>query len=134
MRFCQSCVIPDTRPNIEIDSTGVCNACRAHNTRPYIDWKSREKSFAAVVENAKERSRGYDCLIPVSGGKDSIWQVMKCLEYGLTPLAVTWKTPGRTQLGQHNLDCLLRLGVDHIDYRVSPTVERKFVYQSFKQK
>ena len=133
MKYCSRCIIPDTRPNIQMDASGVCNACRAHESKPVIDWENRRKSFAAVVENAKSRSKGYDCLIPVSGGKDSTWQVMKCLEYGLKPLAVTWKTPGRTQIGQHNLDCLVKLGVDHIDYQISPSVERRFVYRAFKK-
>ena len=111
MNYCKRCIIPDTRPNIQIDDSGICNACHAHKSRPSIDWTSRETCFRAVVQNAKDRSRGYDCLIPVSGGKDSIWQVMKCLDYGLTPLAVTCKTPGRTELGHLNLDCLVRRGV-----------------------
>ncbi len=133
MKYCTRCIIPDTRPNIKIDVDGVCNACRAHESRPDIDWESRKRSFHAVVANAQANSRGYDCLIPVSGGKDSTWQVVKCLEYGLNPLAVTWKTPGRTELGRHNLDCLVQLGVDHIDYQISPRVERKFVLRSFKK-
>jgi hypothetical protein len=46
---------------------------------------------------------------------------------------VTWKTPGRTEIGQRNLDNLVRLGVDHIDYQINPRVERKFMYRSFVQ-
>ena len=53
-------------------------------------------------------SNGYDCLTPVSGGKDSTWQIVKCLKYGLNPLAVTWKTSVRTPVGQKNLDNLNR--------------------------
>ena len=131
MRYCQRCILPDSRPNLEINADGVCNACTAYGTRPAIDWPAREHAFRAVVENGKSRSKGYDCLIPVSGGKDSTWQVIRCLEYGLNPLAMTWRTPGRTQLGQANLDNLIQLGVDHIDYQISPVVERKFVYRSF---
>jgi len=131
MRYCTRCIIPDSRPNVEFRADGVCNACEAHASKPNINWRSREETFRSVVEHAKSRSQGYDCVIPVSGGKDSTWQVVKCLEYELTPLAVTWKTPSRTELGQQNLDNLVRLGVDHIDYQISPTVERKFLYQSF---
>ena len=130
MKYCHHCVIPDTRPNIEIGDDGVCNACTAHASRATIDWVEREERFRAVVEHAKSRSNGYDCLIPVSGGKDSTWQVIKCLDYGLNPLAVTWKPPSRTNVGRHNLESLVRLGVDHIDYQISPPVERKFVYLS----
>jgi len=130
MRYCTRCLIPETRPNITFDEVGVCNACRAHETRREIDWAAREKNLLEVVRHAQSRSAGYDCLIPVSGGKDSTWQVVKCLEYGLRPLAVTWKSPARTELGAENLANLIRLGVDHIDYQVSPTVEKKFMVQA----
>lgn len=130
MKYCKKCVIPDTRPHIELDSSGVCNACRANATKKNIDWTSREKAFRSVVKNAQERASGYDCLIPVSGGKDSTWQVIQCLEYGLRPLAVTWKTPARTELGTLNLENLIRLGVDHIDYQISPKLEAKFMWKT----
>ena len=90
MRYCSNCILPDTRPNLGIGADGVCNACKSHGTKMDIDWAARERAFDAVVANAKSRSTGYDCLIPVSGGKDSTWQVVKCLEAGLNPLAVTW--------------------------------------------
>ena len=133
MKYCQKCIIPDSRPNIAFDTNGVCNACLAHSTKREIDWERRQRAFCAVVEHAKSRSTGYDCLIPVSGGKDSHWQVVTCLEYGLNPLAVTWKTPARTEIGAQNLANLVSLGVDHIDYQVNPKVEHKFMYQALVQ-
>lgn len=133
MNYCQHCVLPDSRPNLVIESDGVCNACHSHGTKTDIDWTQREALFAEVVKNAKQRSRGYDCLVPVSGGKDSTWQIIKCLEYGLTPLAVTWKTPARTAIGQQNLDNLVRLGVDHIDYQINPKVEAAFMLRAYEK-
>ncbi len=130
MRYCQACVLPDTRPNLVIDESGICNACRNHRTKKDIDWDARERAFRSVVADVKARARGYDCVIAVSGGKDSTWQVLKCLEHGLNPLTVTWKTPVRTDIGQRNLDNLVGLGVDHIDYQVNPEVERKLVHQT----
>jgi N-acetyl sugar amidotransferase len=130
VRYCTRCLIPATRPHITFDAAGVCNACLAHGSRPQIDWPARAAAFAEVVRHARQRSRGYDCLVPVSGGKDSTWQVVTCLEHGLKPLAVTWKTPARTEIGARNLANLVSLGVDHIDYQVSPAVERKFLYQA----
>lgn len=127
MRYCTRCVIPETRPNIAFDAEGVCNACRQHEQRVEVDWDERARAWAQLVDGAKSASSGYDCLIPVSGGKDSTWQVLTCLEHGLNPLAVTWKTPGRTPLGQRNLDNLVSLGVDHIDYQVDPKVEARFM-------
>jgi len=133
MRYCQKCILPDTRPNLVIGEDGVCSACRSHGTKKIIDWRARQDAFKDVVATARERSRGYDCLIPVSGGKDSTWQVLTCLEHGLNPLAVTWKTPGRTEIGQQNLDNLVALGVDHIDYQVNPKTERKFMLQGLEK-
>lgn len=135
MRYCTQCILPDTRPNLNFNVDGVCDACTGHTRRKAeLDWEAQAAKFAQVVANARQPGAGYDCLIPVSGGKDSTWQVVKCLEYGLKPLAVTWKTPGRTPLGQANLDNLVRLGVDHIDYQVSPDVERKFMYRTLVEK
>ncbi len=133
MKWCRNCVLPDTRPNLVIGDDGVCNACKTHLTKPDVDWNAREAMFRQVIESAKASSGGYDCLIPVSGGKDSTWQVVKCLEYGLTPLAVTWKTPARTPIGQRNLDNLIALGVDHIDYRINPKVESRFMLRALER-
>lgn len=130
MKYCARCITPDTRPNVELDADGICNACRTHEARASIDWAARARAFADVAARAKGRSRGYDCVVPVSGGKDSTWQVVTCLEHGLKPLAVTWKCPSRTPLGARNLANLVALGVDHIDYQISPVVERKFLLAS----
>jgi N-acetyl sugar amidotransferase len=126
VRYCRNCILPDTRPHLVLNEAGICNACESHGSKRTIDWTARERAFRDVAAHARARSSGYDCLIPVSGGKDSTWQVVKCLEYGLKPLAVTWKTPGRTAIGARNLANLVNLGVDHIDYQVSPAVEKKF--------
>lgn len=134
MRYCQKCILPDTRPNLVIGSDGVCVACKTSvQKETAIDWQARERAFAAVVESVRSKKSGYDCLIPVSGGKDSTWQVVTCLKYELKPLAVTFKVAGRNPLGQKNLDNLVRLGVDHIDFQVDPSVEAKFMLTSLKK-
>lgn len=131
IEYCTKCLLPNTRPGVIIDADGISNVWKtAGNEKSNIDWPAREDAFRKLVENIKKSSEGYDCLIPVSGGKDSTWQVIKCLEYGLNPLAVTWKTPARSELGQKNLDNLVALGVDHIDYQINPNVEKKFMLKS----
>jgi N-acetyl sugar amidotransferase len=133
VRWCARCVLPDSRPNLEILEDGVCNACHAHETKRTIDWEARRAAFADVVARVRALDRPYDCLIPVSGGKDSTWQVVACLEAGLHPLAVTWKTPGRTEIGAANLANLVSLGVDHIDYQVNPRVEARFMVETLRR-
>ena len=129
MTYCKRCILPDTRPGITIDEFGICSACRGHDLKENgIDWKAREQDFAKLADAAKQRSAGYDCIVPVSGGKDSWYQIIKAQEYGLNVLAVTWRTPARTEIGQRNLDEMIRsLGVDHIDYSINPDVERRFM-------
>ncbi|MBI4042388.1 MAG: N-acetyl sugar amidotransferase, partial [Deltaproteobacteria bacterium] len=84
MRYCQRCVLPDTRPGLVFSENGVCNACLNHPQKEsLIDWSKREEAFKKIIETAKNQSCGYDAIIPVSGGKDSTWQVACCLEYGL---------------------------------------------------
>ena len=134
MRYCSSCILPDTRPGLTFGEDGVCSACRAHGVKQTeVDWDARAARFAELVERVRERGAPYDCLLPVSGGKDSTWQTLKCLEAGLHPLAVTWKTPGRTELGQRNLDNLVELGVDHLDFQINPVVERRFMLKAFER-
>tara|TARA_B100000886_G_scaffold303975_1_gene234919 strand:+ start:6596 stop:7708 length:1113 start_codon:yes stop_codon:yes gene_type:complete len=133
MNFCKICVLPDTRPNLVIGEDRICNACKIHNKNFQINWKKREKEFLKIIKKFKT-TNNYDCLIPVSGGKDSTWQVLKLLKYGLKPLAITYKTPGRTKIGEQNLKNLKNLGVDHIDFEVNPRVESEFMLQTLKRK
>lgn len=133
MKYCSKCVLPDSRPNLIIGEDGVCNACKTNSDKPNIDWSKRKNDFEQLVKHVKANSKRYDCLIPVSGGKDSTWQTHLCLEKGLTPLAVTWATPARTEIGHKNLQNLIDLGVDHIDYRINPEVEKRFMWKAFQK-
>jgi len=131
MIYCRTCILPSTRPGTLIDETGDCQPCRNKRLfKELTDWSQRRQEFKALTASVKEKTSRYDCLIPVSGGKDSTWQVVTCLEHGMVPLAVTWKTPGRTRIGQKNLDNLVSLGVDHIDYQINPSVEKRFMLES----
>lgn len=131
--WCKNCLLPNLRPNLVIEKNGNCSACNNFSNKKKINWKKREKEFATLVKKIKSKKLRYDCIIPVSGGKDSTWQTIKCLEYGLNPLTVTWKSPQRTKIGQDNLDNLISLGVDHIDWTVNPEIEKKLTLESYKK-
>ena len=81
----------------------------------------------------KKKNKTYDCVIPVSGGKDSTWQVLTALKYGLRPICVTWKTPARNKIGSYNLKNLISLGVEHIDFSINEKVEKYFTFKAFKR-
>jgi len=135
MRYCKICILPDTRPGITIGDDGVCSACLGHRDKEErIDWAARRGAFEDLVEDAKNRSSGYDCIVPVSGGKDSWYQIVRAKEFGLNVLAVTWRTPARTEIGQANLDSMIaNLRVDHIDYTIDPDVEKRFMKAAFER-
>jgi N-acetyl sugar amidotransferase len=136
LKYCVRCILPDTRPGIFLDDEGVCSGCRGHDDKErHIDWAARAKAFDAVVAEAKHRSSGYDCIVPVSGGKDSWYQVITCQKHGLKVLGVTWRTPGRTEIGQRNVERMIdRLGIDHIDFTINPDVERRFMTAAYERK
>ena len=119
---------------MKLDDQGICLGCRNVASKQAVDWDARAAAFDEVAKAAKARGAKYDCVIPVSGGKDGYWQVKTCLDHGLHPLCVTYRVPFRNELGQRNLDNLATLGVDHIDYRPNPHVERAFMERAFREK
>ena len=79
MKICTTCVMPSTKPDLHFDENGVCDACNSQiDKNQSIDWKSRENDFLKLVSEYKTHP-DYDCVIGVSGGKDSTFQVIKVL-------------------------------------------------------
>lgn len=123
--YCTRCVMPATRPDILFDADGVCSACRHFDQRPTIDWGVRRAELLEVVEEFRSPDgSNYDCVVPVSGGKDSTYQVLKMLELGLNPLCVTASTCNLSAIGRRNIRNLQQLGVDHVEVTVNPTIRR----------
>lgn len=125
LEYCRRCIMPNTRPHLRFDDAGVCSACRNHEARAAIDWTAREAELRQVLDRFRSKEGYYDCIIPVSGGKDSTFQVLKMLEYGMTPLCVTGVTDDLTPIGRRNLENLRELGVDLFEVAVNPVVRRK---------
>lgn len=107
MKFCKKCVMPDTRPGIYFDEEGVCQACRAEEQKDRTDWDARWKELEALCDKHRgcNGPTGYDCIIAVSGGKDSHFQVHVMKEkLGMNPLLVTVEDNfTMTSAGAHNL-------------------------------
>jgi N-acetyl sugar amidotransferase len=109
MEYCKRCTYPaNARPGIVFDDEGVCSGCRLIESRPEIDWASREKLLHEILieYKAKQRAKGnpYDCIVPVSGGKDSTFQVwLLRTKYEMNPLLVTYNHTFNTPLGLRNL-------------------------------
>ena len=126
MKYCKTCFYPETKPDLVFDENQVCSACLSYKERRNINWDEREKQFLKIVEDIKKQSKSnYHCVIPVSGGKDSTWQVLKILEYGLNPLCVNSRTCDFSELGKENLENIKKLGVDMIEVSPNPIIRKK---------
>lgn len=88
-----------------------------------IDWEAKKQDFLQLFDGHREHT--WNCVVPVSGGKDSTSQVLKILELGLRPLAVTSKTCDLSDIGARNLNTLRNLGVDSIEVAPDPVVRRR---------
>lgn len=132
MEYCARCLYPENaKPAIIFDDEGVCSGCRYHESRSRIDWNHREKLLkeflAEYKAKGREAGRKHDCIIPVSGGKDSHYQVYLLKEvYGLNPLLVTFNHCFNTALGIRNLNNMVRrFGCDLIRYTANLESVRK---------
>jgi N-acetyl sugar amidotransferase len=117
MEYCKKCLYPSTKPDLKFNEEGVCSACTCYENRKIIDWEKRERDFINIME--KHRSKdgsNYDCLIPISGGKDSTYQVWKILKLGYNPLCVYATTCSISELGRKNIENIKnRFNVDVLE-------------------
>ena len=126
IRYCKRCILPETKPDLFIDEEGVCSACRYYENRPEIDWEQRKKEFISIVDKYRSKDGStYDCIVPVSGGKDSTYQVLTLLKMGLKPLCVTATTCQLSDIGRRNIENLKNIGVDFVEYTTNPNVRKK---------
>ncbi len=132
MRYCSRCLYPENaKPYIIFDDEGVCSGCRTSEDYDKVNWEEREKMLKEILteykNKAKENRSHYDCIIPVSGGKDSHFQahIIKN-KYGLNPLFVTYNHLFNAPLGVRNLHNLVsKFGCDILRYTTNPDTVKK---------
>jgi N-acetyl sugar amidotransferase len=124
--FCKRCVMSNQRPasalefkhtinskkvTLNIDSEGVCDACRHAEEKEKIDWKIREDELLKLLDKHRRNDGGYDCIVPGSGGKDSAFQahILK-YKYGMNPLTITWPPIMYTDYGYQNFKNWIDIG------------------------
>lgn len=126
LTYCKSCVMPDTKPDLHLDEHGICNACRSYEKRTEINWDARREELLTILDRYRNRDgSNWDCIVPVSGGKDSTYQVVRMLQLGLNPLCVTSTTCDLSDIGRQNIENLKRLGVDYVEISPNPRVRAK---------
>jgi N-acetyl sugar amidotransferase len=126
LTYCKRCVMPSTKPDLHLDEEGVCNACRSYEQRREINWASRRNELLSILDRYRNKDgTNWDCIIPVSGGKDSTFQVIQMLQFGMNPLCVTATTCDLTEIGRRNIENIKKLGVDYIEMSPNPVVRAK---------
>ena len=116
---CNECGMPDTRPGSKFVD-GVCGACRNFKTRKDVDWADRERELDDLLGQFRGETP-YDCIIPVSGGKDSHRLVKEVVDRGMRPLLVTVNDSfTHTTAGTKNLRNLIdKFNLNHWEYTIS---------------
>jgi len=125
MLYCEECLYPNTKPDL-IFQNGICNACINFKNRKYIDWNKRKDELINIFKKYKsEDNNNWDCIIPVSGGKDSTFQVYKILKLGYNPLCVISSTCHLSDIGRYNIENLKKIGVDMIEFTANKKIRKK---------
>jgi len=117
VQYCIRCCIPETQEGVEFDEMGICQACQSSEQKIHIDWVEKEKQLREILDTAKEMAgNNYDCIVPISGGKDSTFQLHVLTKiYKMKPLALTFSHNWFSETGWYNLlNSLEKFNVDHI--------------------
>ena len=137
MRYCLRCLQPDTRPNTRFSPAGVCPACDYFDAVQQVDWQERIDILSDLFASRRRRQgQFHDCIIGVSGGKDSTRQALWVRErFGVNPLLVCLSYPPEqaTPRGMNNLSNLIELGFDVIVSAPAPATWRTLKRQGFER-
>ena len=130
--YCSRCIVPSSRPE-QTFTDGVCDAClSAEDKHSGIDWEIRRQEFNLILDRYRGTGENYDCIIPVSGGKDSCSQALIMRdEFGMNPLCVTHTPCDLTEVGLKNLDFLRDQGFDLIQISANRKHYRELVRVGF---
>jgi len=135
MKYCKRCIQPNTRPNIIFTDDGICPACDYFKKLDQVDWQERTQILLEIAENFPKSNRhDFDCIIGVSGGKDSVRQAIFVRDkLKLNPLLVCLSYPPEqvTQRGANNISTLINLGFDCVVSNPAPETWRKLMRYSF---
>ena len=115
LQYCTRCCLPETMEGITFDDFGVCTPCRSSEEKMHINWKDKQSELIEIFNKFKKKNY-YDCLLPISGGKDSVFQAYILNKvYKINSLAVTHGTNWMSLTGRYNLtNCINKFNLDHL--------------------
>lgn len=145
--FCARCVISNQRPQstiefknqyslirstMNIDTSGICDACRFAEEKIKIDWDFKRNELHKLCDKFRSK-KGYDVVVPGSGGKDSAFtaHILK-YEFGMNPLTVTWAPHLYTEIGWQNFQNWMHVGgLDNILFTPNGKLHRFLTRNAF---
>ena len=137
MKYCKTCLNTDTRPNSFFSKDGICPACIYYSKLKEVDWEERFDLFKNIIKNNQNKNNSYyDCIIGVSGGKDSTRQALWAREkLGIRPLLVCLTYPPEqvTDCGVNNLSNLIEHGFDFEIISLGPQTWKRTLREGFLQ-
>jgi N-acetyl sugar amidotransferase len=136
LKRCTKCLLPETHESITFDEMGVCSICRQVEYKEgQIDWEGRKRDLTELIESHRGQN-DYDCLVPFSGGKDSVWTLYYLMkEYKVKPLVVRFDHGFlRPNLNDNTTKVLRNLGADFLSFTPNWKVVQKLMLQSFLEK
>lgn len=148
VEFCTSCVVSNQKatPSVLAEDArdskkttipfenGVCQACDYVASKEETDWEGRERQLIELLDKHRSRNGSYDCIVPGSGGKDSVFQahILKT-KYGMHPLTVTWAPHLYTDIGWRNFsNWVHKGGFDNVLVTPSGEVHRKLTELAYR--
>ena len=121
-----------TRPRIEFDDKGWCNACQWMHEKSIMDWSYRSQELVTLLDKHRSNNANFDCICPVSGGKDGSYVAYQLKhKYGMNPLTLTVTPPLSLEIGDKNLKSFIHSGYDHIQVNANPDVMRQIDRMGF---
>ena len=133
LHYCLRCGMPSTERDASFDELGICRTCTSLEQKMYMDWTERERALRQLFD--KYRGQGdYDCIVPISGGKDSAFQLHLIVNvFKLKTLAVTFSHNWYSETGMKNLRwCLETFNVDHLMFTPSRSLVNRCARHSLE--
>jgi N-acetyl sugar amidotransferase len=138
MRYCKRCVYPANHPlGLAFDERGLCTGCLIHEEKDSLDWRERGQKLSAILDEYRDpKGLRHDCVVPVSGGRDSFFIVdLLKNKYGLNPLLITFNRHYNTRAGIFNLEQLrTRIGLDIVTLTINPDRYKKLIRYSLDKR
>jgi len=137
IQYCANCCYPINHPlNITFNKENICSGCLIHQEKDQLNWTLRFNKLKKIVSTYRNFQKDkFDCIVPISGGKDSyfIVHIVKKI-LNLNPLLVNYNTHYNSEVGIRNLSYLkTKLGCAYFNLTISPKKIKKITYTTLKK-